>query len=225
MASVRIERARVGWHIWLQWVLASILGFAVGAAVGNAVIDSIPPMTCAQSSSDTLVDKLTNFPCMLPMLYGAFLGVAGGFMQWLVLRRQIAGAGWWVLASTLGFAIAVVAAMTYPVLSLADSLAFSLDGNPIAAPILIGVVFGVAGGILPWIVLRRKITRAGWWVLAHLLGSLVGGALGIITFHVVSLIGFYQFTWAAAGAMFGAGLGAITGITLVWLLRQPVSER
>ncbi len=94
MASVRIERARVGWHIWLQWVLASILGFAVGAAVGNAVIDSIPPMTCAQSSSDTLVDKLTNFPCMLPMLYGAFLGVAGGFMQWLVLRRQIAGAGW-----------------------------------------------------------------------------------------------------------------------------------
>jgi hypothetical protein len=32
-------------------------------------------------------------------------------------------------------------------------------------------------------------------------------------------MGLYQFTWAAAGAMFGAGLGAITGIALVWLLR------
>ena len=46
--------------------------------------------------------------------------------------------------------------------------------------------------------------------------------MGIVAFHAVSLIGFYQFTWAAAGAMFGAGLSAITGITLVWLLRQPV---
>ena len=46
--------------------------------------------------------------------------------------------------------------------------------------------------------------------------------MGIVAFHVMALIGFYQFPWAAAGAMFGAGLGAITGITLVWLLRQPV---
>ena len=66
------------------------------------------------------------------------------------------------------------------------------------------------------------VGRLRWWVPAHLLGSLVGGAMGIVAFHAVSLIGFYQFDWAAAGAMFGAGLGAITGITLVWLLRQPV---
>jgi len=68
-------------------------------------------------------------------------------------------------------------------------------------------------------------TGAGWWVPAHLLGSLVGGALGIVTFHAVALIGDYQFCWAAAGAMFGVGLGAITGITLVCLLRQPVPEK
>jgi hypothetical protein len=46
--------------------------------------------------------------------------------------------------------------------------------------------------------------------------------MGIVTFHGVNLIGFYQFDWAAAGAMFEAGLGAVTGITLVWFLRQPV---
>jgi hypothetical protein len=44
---------------------------------------------------------LTNFPCILPALDLALLvvilGLVGGFMQWLVLRRQIAGAGWWVL--------------------------------------------------------------------------------------------------------------------------------
>jgi hypothetical protein len=46
--------------------------------------------------------------------------------------------------------------------------------------------------------------------------------MGIVAFHAMVLIKFYQFPWAAAGAMFGAGLGAITGITLVWLLHQSV---
>jgi hypothetical protein len=40
----------------------------------------------------------------------------------------------------------------------------------------------------------------------------------------MALLRLYQFPWAAAGAMFGAGLGAITGITLVWLLRQPITK-
>jgi len=209
------ERTNIGTGFWLQWVLASMLGFAVGAAMGNAVANSIPPMTCTQSFSDSLIDKLTNFPCILELdlaLILVILGLAGGFMQWLVLRRRIAGTGWWVPASGLGFSVALVIAVG----------AMRLGGDSVAAPILLGVLFGVLSAIMPWLVLRRQVARAGWWVPAHLLGSLVGGAMGIVVFHVMALIGFYQFPWAAAGAMFGAGLGAITGITLVWLLRQPV---
>jgi hypothetical protein len=171
-------------------------------------------MTCTQSSSDSLIDRLTNFPCIQPslglVLIVIILGLAGGFMQWLVLRRRIAGTGWWVPASTLGFPVALV---------MAEG-AMRLVGIP--SPILLGVLFGILSGILPWLVLRRQVARAGWWVPAHLLGSLVGGAMGIVAFHVMALIGFYQFPWAAAGAMFGAGLGAITGITLDRLLRQSV---
>ena len=211
------ERTNIGTGFWLQWVLASMLGFAAGTAMGNAVANSIPPMTCTQSSSDSLIDRLTNFPCIQPslglVLIVIILGLAGGFMQWLVLRRRIAGTGWWVPASTLGFPVALV---------MAEG-AMRLVGIP--SPILLGVLFGILSGILPWLVLRRQVARAGWWVLAHLLGSLVGGALGIFTFYAASAIGYYQFDWAAAGAMFGAGLGAITGITLVWLLRQPVPEK
>ena len=211
------ERTNIGTGFWLQWVLASMLGFAVGAAMGNAVANSIPPMTCTQSSSDSLIDRLTNFPCIQPslglVLIVIILGLAGGFMQWLVLRRRIAGTGWWVPASALGFPVALV---------MAEG-AMRLVGIP--SPILLGVLFGILSGILPWLVLRRQVARAGWWVPAHLLGSLVGGAMGIVAFHTVALIGFYQFVWAAAGAMFRAGLGAITGITLVCLLRQPIPEK
>jgi hypothetical protein len=183
---------KIGWSFWLQWILASILGFAVGAAMAIAVTD---------------------------LIFTALFGVAGGFTQWLVLRHRILGAGWWVLASTLGFAIAPIMAIAGV---MAVSQIMSLDGNSLAAPILLGVLSGVLSAIFPWLILRRQFAQAGWWIPAHLLGSLLGGAMGIVTFHGVSLIGFYQFDWAAAGAMFGAGLGAVTGITLVWFLRQPV---
>jgi len=209
------SNAKIGWSLWLQWVLASMLGFAIGAAMGNAVANSIPPMTCTQSFSDSLIDRLTNFPCILELdlaFLVIILGLAGGFMQWLVLCRWIAGTGWWVPASTLGFPVALVTGVG----------AMRLGGDSIATPILLGVLFGILSGVMPWLVLRRQLARAGWWVPAHLLGSLVGGAMGIVAFHAMSLIGFYQFSWAAAGAMFGAGLGAMTGVALVWLLRQSM---
>jgi hypothetical protein len=206
------------WSIWLQWVLASILGYGVGTTIGNALANLIPAMTCTQSFSDSFIDRLTNIPCIQPslslILIVFILGLAGGFMQWLVLRRRIAGAAWWIPASALGFPIALV---------LADK-AMRLAGDFAAAPILLGVLFGVLSGSMPWLVLRRQNARAGWWLPAHLLGALVGGAFGIVAFHSAALMGLYQFTWAAAGAMFGAGLGATTGIALVWLLRKSISE-
>lgn len=135
-------------------------------------------------------------------------------MQWLVLRRRIAGAGSWVPATTLGLPVALI---------IADG-ATRLVGDFAAAPILQGVVFGVLSAIAPWLILRRQIARTGWWLPAHLLGSLVGGAMGIVAFHAMGLIGFYELTWAAAGAMFGAGLSASTGFTLAWLLRHTIAE-
>jgi hypothetical protein len=215
---------KTGWGLWIQWVLASILGYGTGATFGNALANSIPSMACTQSSSDSLIDRLTNFPCIRPMLDMAILvvilGLGGGFMQWLVLRRRIASAGWWILASTFGFAVAPIAAIAGV---MAISQIMSLDRNPMIAPILLGVLFGVLSAIMPWLVLQRQVAGAGWWVPAHLLGSLVGGVLGIVAFHAVSLIGLYQFDWAAAGVMFGAGLGAITGITLDRMLRKAIS--
>jgi FtsX-like permease family protein len=215
---MQTSNAKIGWSLWLQWVLASVLGFSIGTTIGNAFANLIPAMTCTQSFSDSFIDRLTNFPCIQPslglILIVFILGLAGGFMQWLVLRRRIAGTGWWIPATALGFPIALV---------LADR-AMRLAGEFAAAPILLGVLFGVLSGSLPWLVLRRQNAGAGWWLPAHLLGALVGGAFGIVAFHAVALMGLYQFTWAAAGAMFGAGLGAITGIALVWLLRKSISE-
>ena len=219
MATMRIERTGSGWRLWLQWVLASMLGFGVGAAMAGFFANSISitSTNCTQSSWDTFIDRLTNYPCnqqtlvLLSMVI--ILGLAGGFMQWLILRRWIPGTGWWVPASALNFPAAP---------AVANGVLILGGGLSSAAPILLGILIAILSGILPWLVLRRRLTRAGWWIPAHWLGSLVSVYLGVVGFHAVGLIGLYQLSWAAAGAMFGVGLGAITGVTLVWLLRQPI---
>jgi hypothetical protein len=88
---------------------------------------------------------------------------------------------------------------------------------------LMGSVLGVISGIPQWLVLRRKVPRAGWWLVASCIGSLIG----LLDFRFVLALG-EAGKWTQAiltfGLVFGAGYGAITGTTLVWLLRQSPSS-
>jgi hypothetical protein len=139
---------------------------------------------------------------------GAMMGATGGYFQWFVLRERIVGAGLWWLASALGFGLAMGAME-----------AANTGENPAMAGILLGSIFGTATGLLQWLILRRNAPRAGWWLLANLLGSLVGAiALPIST--TVGESGNWGLAIITFGLVFGAGNGAITGGVLVWLLRQ-----
>ena len=64
---------------------------------------------------------------------------------------------------------------------------------------------------MQWLILRRQISRAGWWVLASTAAWGVGMAVctGAGQFGLVSFITFIVGLVVA---------GAITGIALVWLL-------
>jgi len=73
---------------------------------------------------------------------------------------------------------------------------------------------GAVVGIAQWFVLRRQVSRAGWWVLASIVGFVVASTVQFAV--AVSLV--------AASVVVGAVYGAITGGVLVWLLRQPVTE-
>ena len=39
------------------------------------------------------------------MAMGLMVGLSAGLLQWLMLRVRLQGAGWWILASLLGFGI------------------------------------------------------------------------------------------------------------------------
>lgn len=193
-----IEQNNAGRGYWLAWFLVSVLGYGMGAILGFSFIYNLSP-------TDT-------FDATRGIMSGIVMGAIGGYFQWTVLTQRMGGAGLWGLASALGFGSAMGAAA-----------AANPDDNPAMAGFLIVSVFGVVGGILQWLILRRKVPRAGWWVLANLLGSLVG-AIGLFTAVAISETGNWGLAIIVFGMGFGAGTGAITGAALVWLLRQSPSS-
>ena len=139
---------------------------------------------------------LASMGVFFGVFFGGFAGgFVGGALQWLVLRRQVARAGWWVLASTVGGFLGAVGGL------------------------FVGwVVGGFVGGVLEWLVLRQQVARAGWWVLAGTVGWAVGGFVGFfegVFANWFGPVGLFV-DWVVGSFVYGA----ITGAMLVWLLRQ-----
>jgi hypothetical protein len=196
---MNMERTNVGADFWLAWILTSMIGFGVGALLGMHVAYG-------------LFDR-DGFAAPLGITLGIVMGATGGYMQWVVLREKVERVGWWVLASILGFAVAGSALGTIDV-----------NENYVMAGILFAAIFGVAAGIMQWLVLRQKVVRSGLWILASIFGSLVG-SIGVPVAGLISdRTDNYDLSTMVFGALLGAGLGIITGAALVWLLRQSSSH-
>ena len=114
-----------------------------------------------------------------------------GALHWLILRRYLTDAFRWVWAN---IAAAAVGFLLVWIVSLFDPLLGQVVG--------VGL-YGTVAGTLQWLILRRQIPRAGWWVLVSSVGWIVAIPIGDIT-----------------GPPGWALYGAITGVALVWLLRQ-----
>ena len=210
---MKAEGSQVGWGFWLRWVLISTVGWFVGFLMGFVLGGIIGDVI----GSGVLKRILQYF------MLGAALGSGVCLMQWLVLRRRVSRAGWWVLASIAVFAVTGGGGYGAAVVAFGYSEGLEEWGS-FAAVLGWTVVVALGGavtGILQWLVLRRQVSRAGWWVLA----STVGWGLSM----AVSMAVAGAFEVVAVGLLFGllvggAVLGAVTGGALVWLLRQPVPE-
>jgi hypothetical protein len=158
---------QAGWGFWLLWVAASTAGFALAST--------------AHENAGKLLTDATPAVIALTVTVGLYPLVATlpGFLHWLILRRWFPHAGWWVLASGAGLAVA-----------------------------------GAAVGTLQWVVLRRWVSRAGWWVLASSISWIVA------EYAYLKLTRASDVRLLLGTAVSGALSGAITGLTLVRLMRN-----
>jgi hypothetical protein len=198
-ATAEPKALPIGQRFWVQWVLASAAGWAVGPMVRGAM--GVPG---GEGDVGGLVVVAS----------GAVVGVIIGAMQWLVLQRWVRQAGLWILASATGAVLADLAVRELLIGTGILSQVWPL-GWAVAAVGLGGTV-GIIIGVVEWPVLGRWVRRAGWWVLV----SAVGLALGDVVTDVFAPLPSYL------GSMLGGAVGeGVRGLALVWLLQDPVTHK
>ena len=133
-------------------------------------------------------------------------------LQWLVLRHWFSRTGWWIPASAVG------SFLSWLPLGWGIAVEDTKGGSPFANFAVPGafILTGAVAGAVEWFVLRRWVSRAGWWVLARSIGSF--GAIHV--FASMTRGADVRFFWG--GLASGALSGAVSGLALVWLrLRKP----
>jgi hypothetical protein len=88
--------------VTVQWVLASIVGGALGLALGMPLADTLTlPAEATMRGAAT-----PAFPWQAAVqtsVTGAVVGVILGGAQWLLVRDRLGASGWWILVSALGW--------------------------------------------------------------------------------------------------------------------------
>jgi hypothetical protein len=109
-------------------------------------------------------------------------GVGVGIMQWPILYRRIPNAWQWALVTAAGWLGGSVILLTV--------VPRQLEG------LLAGLIVGPCVGFSQWLVLRRELRWAGWWIVISTLAWITG----------LTLIPGILATGALAGAFSGVAL-------------------
>jgi hypothetical protein len=214
--QMKLRTRGIGWGVWWRWVVATVLGSAVGWGLAAFILLTIG---FSEKASETTVGRSVFLGSI-----GVCFGAATATAQLLVLRRHLNGLGMWVWASVVAYGVGLAAT---GVLEAVTSLGFgALTGFGLTA---------IAAGVLQWLVLRGRVVNSWWWApasafafysgtlvaissepaLASLLGLAKPAALG-------QGIGGVAFTFAVGGVL-GLVFGVVTGTVLVMLLRRTAS--
>jgi hypothetical protein len=211
------------WSLYGRWVLANAaaegiglgLAFLLGAAIAvsvNALFGTVAPLVVM----------------LVAVLGGTFEGVVVGWGQWLVLRRPFPAISRraWVLATAGGAFIAWVlgmlpstlldfsaAAGSVPAPEISDALQYLLAAG-------LGLVAGPVLACAQWLVLRKHVRKAGWWMPANALAWACAMPLTFVVAGNFPPGGITPgFGALMVGAIFliGGIVGAVHGLALLWL--------
>lgn len=186
------------WPFYAVWII--LTGLCVPAAlffftpIVALVINKITGGYIYVDGVQGIAEDSLGIYFLVPMI-----GLLIGFVQYGLLRRFIADIGWWVLATVLSW---------FPLLLGNALIQFGLVEAP-NEPSSIDVNFlllGLSIGIGQWLVLRGRVSQAGWWIAANVAGW---GLFGLIFANVNR--------WGLEALILGSTSGQFVAWAL-WLL-------
>lgn len=181
------------------WIRATWAGWALG----------VPLVILLALAGESLRIGPLQFPVGLGM------GMGVGFMQGRVVRNLLGAAAPWRWSCALGLALPFLVA------DLAQQAGRALPYSLYLAVALGGLIVGIWQALL----LRRRFSRAGWWVAASVLGWSLAAGLGAVAdglprSHAIRGIwGALAYLGIVAGG--GLVLGVVTGLVLSWMPSGP----
>ncbi len=119
------EAKSMDWALWFYWIMATTLGWLVGALLFNGIPLVISGVAIAAFQWSVLYKRIRKswrwlvfsslawiggyilyillIPGQVDILLGPFLGAVLGVVQWLILRSELEWAGWWIPISILAW--------------------------------------------------------------------------------------------------------------------------
>ena len=148
------------WFFYTAWIvlsaLATPLALAITFAVLSLIIDQIGGIIFVNGQQQTTEDYLFLF------IFVPLFCLLTSFLQYILLRRYLPKMGWWMVATGLGWLSVWIVMQT-----------IDFFGSVFLSNLELILVFPLIGtliGFFQWLLLRRRITQAAWWILASALG-------------------------------------------------------
>ena len=156
-----ISFKRPEWFFYPSWVVVSILAFPLAwfsyFGIISLVTRWVGDRILIGGRSHITEDYLFEY-VFIPLVW-----LFASSLQYILLRLYLPKMGWWILASALGWLLALaVLALSLPGLGPNNTSSWGMA--------LIFTALGGALGLGQWVFLRRRILHAAWWIFASALG-------------------------------------------------------
>lgn len=190
--EAKVERNEFG--LWLGWTLATAGGMLVGFLL------TIPLVNVLDLGFARLI---------VPLVAGILIG----YSQWIVLRQYLISSSDWFLAGGTAWAAGYALGLL-----LIQNLSSTFLGGIVAY-----LLFGIIVALVQWPVLRREIPSTLTWIVV----SALGWAAGLWASQLALNLFFHDpviepaVSTIVIAVTSGLVAGAITGVALVWIVRQP----
>ena len=174
------------WFFYPAWIIMPVLcvpiAFALYFVITRAIIYFAGEFIYVNGVRHISEDYL------LVYIFVPAIGLLTGLLQYGLLRRYLPRMGYWMPATLLGYSLGLLLTLILreALISAGTAAAFYQSSAQNVSFIFLGLSIGVS----QWLLLRRRLPRAGWWIVANVVGwgllaLIMGGALGL--FGIIAL--------------------------------------
>ena len=154
---------------YLAWVGLHIVSVLLALAAAWAIIWPIQSIVGERIMIGDQAHITEDY--LLSFVFVPALALAHGLLQYALLRRYVPAIGWWAVATTTGWLLALFGT------EILYATVVTQDGR--LSPTLVDFArVGLTGGTIglaQWWVLRRRTAHAVWWIVANVVGWAISG--------------------------------------------------